>query len=49
LFEAADVDGAKPVAEISLHHLALDAGVVLTCTLLFDESWTLGDFNRSIC
>ena len=43
-YEAASVDGATQLAEIPLHHVALDAHAVSHVPIL-SMIWTLGDFN----
>ena len=44
-YEAASVDGATQLAEVPLHHLAVDARRCTSRRTLLSMIWTLGDFN----
>ncbi len=44
-YEAASVDGATRLAEVPLHHLAVDAARSTSPRTILSMIWTLGDFN----
>ena len=44
-YEAASVDGASALAEVPLHHLAVDAHALPDLARILSMIWTLGDFN----